>query len=247
MEFVKVTGLVLKSIPYKEKDKLITLFTLERGKITVKARGVMSIKSKLAPTCCIHNVGYYELDEKGGFYTLIGCETIDTFFDLSQNLEKFYVAEIFAETADRHLNECQVSESFFLRLLNFYKILVYENISPKLLLLKFLTEIIAENGVELDYSPICARCGKSITKHRFSYAIYGFVCENCISTMEKTVLISEENANMMRLIIGANFDNIREIAMCESDFKEIMRSLYVILHNILNFPCNSLVEFMKII
>ena len=47
MESTKAKGLVLFSRDYAESDKLLTILTLEYGKITVKAKSVRTAKSKL--------------------------------------------------------------------------------------------------------------------------------------------------------------------------------------------------------
>ena len=44
MEQIKFTGIVLKSVDYKEKDKLLTIFSLELGKITATLKGVKQEK-----------------------------------------------------------------------------------------------------------------------------------------------------------------------------------------------------------
>ncbi len=49
MRVVKVRGIVLKRKNIAERDKLITLFTREKGKIEILARGIRSIKSRRAP------------------------------------------------------------------------------------------------------------------------------------------------------------------------------------------------------
>ena len=47
MEDIEVTGIVLNSMPYKEKDKLIHIFTVELGTITGILKGIASPKAKL--------------------------------------------------------------------------------------------------------------------------------------------------------------------------------------------------------
>ena len=47
MEELKVTGIVLGNIDYKENDKLVTIYSLELGVINAQLRGVKQAKSKL--------------------------------------------------------------------------------------------------------------------------------------------------------------------------------------------------------
>ena len=42
-----VRGIVLRSVKYSEHDRMLTVFTLEKGKISVCAKGARSVKSKL--------------------------------------------------------------------------------------------------------------------------------------------------------------------------------------------------------
>ena len=47
----KTLGLVLRETEYKDADKLLTVLTQERGKVTMRARGVRSRSSRLKSGC----------------------------------------------------------------------------------------------------------------------------------------------------------------------------------------------------
>lgn len=49
MRYTRVTGIVIKRADAGEADRLVTLFTREMGKITLKAKGVRKLTSKRAP------------------------------------------------------------------------------------------------------------------------------------------------------------------------------------------------------
>ena len=44
---VKVNALVIKSVDYKDNDKILTLYSLENGKITTNIKGVKRAGAKL--------------------------------------------------------------------------------------------------------------------------------------------------------------------------------------------------------
>ena len=44
--YTKTLGLVLRETEYKDADKLLTVLTQERGKVTMRARGVRSRSSR---------------------------------------------------------------------------------------------------------------------------------------------------------------------------------------------------------
>ena len=43
-------GIVLKTMPYKEADKLVTVYSYDYGKITLVAKGTKKLTSKNAPS-----------------------------------------------------------------------------------------------------------------------------------------------------------------------------------------------------
>ena len=82
-----VTGIVLNSIQYKEKDKLIHIFTVELGNITASLKGVVSAKAKLKfagqPFC----FAKFDLTKSHDFFVVKNVELIDNFFfDKLKNL-----------------------------------------------------------------------------------------------------------------------------------------------------------------
>ena len=71
-------GIILKSVPYKESDVIITLLTKEEGLISFKARGIHKINSKNASVVQLYTIGEYKLDEKTDYSnkTLISGSSI---------------------------------------------------------------------------------------------------------------------------------------------------------------------------
>jgi hypothetical protein len=62
----KVNGITLRTVNYKDSDRILTLFTLEKGKITANARGVRKANAKMKqvaePFCFAETI----LAEKSG-------------------------------------------------------------------------------------------------------------------------------------------------------------------------------------
>ena len=74
MDDIEITGIVLSSMPYKEKDKLIHIFSIELGLITGILKGVATPKSKLKfagqPFC----FGKFDLTRSHDFYLVKGVK-----------------------------------------------------------------------------------------------------------------------------------------------------------------------------
>ena len=107
----EVKGLVIRTVDIKETDRLITIFTEEKGAITALARGARSLNSrKMAATMqfCYSNFILYEQGDK---LQVKEAELIDSFFDIRKTIEGLalsgYIAEVLSdvtvEEAERDL------------------------------------------------------------------------------------------------------------------------------------------------
>ena len=61
MPYSKVTGIVTRYVDYKENDRILSIFTLERGRIDANARGCRRPKSPLLPAAQPFVYGEFEL------------------------------------------------------------------------------------------------------------------------------------------------------------------------------------------
>ncbi|NLY39291.1 MAG: DNA repair protein RecO [Firmicutes bacterium] len=75
----KTDALVLLSRPLGEADRLITLLTWERGKISAVARGARKTKSKLAAGVDLFTYGQYILYQGRGLATITGQQVKEHF------------------------------------------------------------------------------------------------------------------------------------------------------------------------
>lgn len=103
----KAEGVVIKRINFGEKDRLLTIFTHNFGKITIIAKGIRAISSKKSP--------HLELFTQVLFYGAVGrnldivteAYTLETFPNLRRNLKKIAFAYGAVEIIDRLCAERQ--------------------------------------------------------------------------------------------------------------------------------------------
>ncbi len=109
----KAEGVVLKRLNFGEKDKLVTVFTKNLGKLVLLAKGIRAINSKKAP--------HLEVFTHVSFYAAIGrnldimteAYTVQTFPTLRKNLEKVAYAYNIVEIIDRLCAERQEHRNIF--------------------------------------------------------------------------------------------------------------------------------------
>ncbi len=183
---VKVNALVIRAIDYKDNDKILTLYSLEKGKITAGIKGVKKAGAKLKfcsePFCFAE----YILAEKGGRYTVISASYIDSFYDLRLDLKKYYLSSVVLEFLNLQTeNEVPDIEIFDLAI-NTLKNICY-NPKERCSLANFFYRAIENLGYSFQ-SPMCLSCGDEI-KGRvfFRYKDATFSCESCIEEDYKEI------------------------------------------------------------
>lgn len=93
----EVKGLVIRTVDIKETDRLITIFTEERGAVTALARGARSLKSRKLSATMQFCYGKYILYTQGDKHWIKEAELIESFFDIRQTIEGMALANYIAE------------------------------------------------------------------------------------------------------------------------------------------------------
>ena len=98
MGYVSVRGITIHSIPYKEKDKILVIFTDKLGKIKAKIRSVRSVSSKRSG---LGDEFLYEtmlLYRKSGYYTITEVKLNSAFLSAKSNFSTYilfaYIKEL---------------------------------------------------------------------------------------------------------------------------------------------------------
>lgn len=207
----KVNGVTLRAVNYKESDKILTLFTLEKGKIGVNAKGVRKANAKMKqisePFCFAESM----LAEKAGRFTVTEINSFDAFYPIRTDVVKYYVGMTALEITDSLLPDGLESPAHFVILVEFLKKLAYKPINARNLLVKFLYDCAVESGYSINLRS-CGRCGEEISERVFLSVKDGFcVCENCRKQGEGSFSI-ETYAYLKRVIAGDLTEENKELS-----------------------------------
>ena len=209
MEEIKIKGIVLKAVDYKDSDKLITIFSAEKGLITARVRGVKKAKAKLAFAVQPFAFVEFMLMAKSGFYTVINATSIDQFFDITTDFDNYILMLACLEVCAKTIKENDVNESLFVLLLNSLKMVCYENVSAMVVFVKFMLESLKCLGFAMELSE-CSCCGDKLSDKffAFSYEYNGMLCAKCskaneyleLSLGEYAVLKNIDNTSIQNLV-----------------------------------------------
>jgi len=174
-----VNAIVLRAVDYKENDKILTLFSLEKGIIAAGAKGVKKASAKLRfcaePFCFAE----YVLAEKNGRFTVIQASEHESFYNIRLDIKKYYAAACVLEFVLGFLPESVESPKLFMNTVNAFKKLSFSAAESIIILEKYILDSLPLCGYALNMNG-CGICGKEISDRVFLDAAEGFcVCAEC--------------------------------------------------------------------
>ncbi len=98
MKLEKLHGVVLKRINYADADKIITVYTAEKGKVVLLAKGIRKIKSRRAPHLELFNLVRLTVHPSKSFGIITEAKVDNDYSTIKSNLMLsgylFYIAEV---------------------------------------------------------------------------------------------------------------------------------------------------------
>lgn len=174
----KLNGIVLGGVSYGENDKILNVFTLEKGVVCARIKGVKKAGAKLKfaaePFCFAEFIFSKTADKR----TVIGATLIDSFYPVRENVQKYFCAGAVVEFVKKFYKEEMVDEHEFLLTISALKEIAYTD-NHLSALVKFLIFALKNVGFSLSLEN-CFNCKNEINGRTFfDYRNGAFLCENC--------------------------------------------------------------------
>ena len=160
MAFSRSDALVLREVRYKEADRILTLFTYDRGIVTAKARGAVRKSSRIAAATQQLTLSEMDFFENKGKLTVQEAVVKEPFEGLRMNFENYALGCYFAECIEAFVQEEQPDADAFQLILNSLYAVSHELCSPLLVKAAFEIRLMCLMGYAPDLSG-CCYCGKT--------------------------------------------------------------------------------------
>ncbi|MGC4043796.1 MAG: DNA repair protein RecO [Armatimonas sp.] len=219
MALYAATGVILRRIPLGEKDKIVTVYTRERGKVRAVAKGARKTTSKLAggsePLMLIRAL----LSEGQNLDVVSQSEVRESFPLIRGEWERFLRATYACELLDRLTEEADPEEGVFELLLNtLYTLQRAEQ--PDLALHAFELHLMARVGYEPQLIS-CVRCENPWEPPDFVPVAYspvmgGALCEGCADASREDLLACS-SATVALLLTLATLTEPKALAALTTD------------------------------
>ena len=201
---LKTRALVLRTVDYKEADRLLTLLTEREGKLTVKARGARRKGSRFGAATehlCWSDMSFYDY---GGKWLLREAELLEPFLPLRRDIEKLALGTYFAELLEA-VSDADRPDPELLRFgLNSLFLLGEGRYSQEHLRAVFELKLLCLSGFQPALEG-CAVCGRTWPEDpRFSPAGGVLHCAHCPpGAPGRSLPLDEASLRALRHIAGA--------------------------------------------
>lgn len=223
----KWEGIVIRTMPYGESHKIVTLLTKEAGKVTAMARGAKKPRSKLAAVTQPFTHGSFLVRQGRGMGTLSQGEQIDSMRFIREDLEATAYASYIVEIVDRLTDEDD-------RISGIYGLLydalhaINEQFDPEAIALFVEWKMLQVGGIH----PIlheCAHCRATEGEFAFSFKEIGFLCHRCFATDPYSVKITPTQLKLIRTFYTVPINQVGNLTLkkeTKNFMKKIVRTIY---------------------
>ncbi len=183
---ITTDGLITRSYPAGEHDRLVHLVTPDRGRLGVMVKGGQSKSNRFAPITQLFTYGNYELYRRGELYWLRGGSVNHSFYRLTQDLTHMALGTYLCDITSELTDEGEDSTADLLRmLLNALYVLEKGTHAPVVVKGVFELRAAALSG----YAPNlvgCARCGDGYPENSYLDVMNGcIVCADCQTKLNR--------------------------------------------------------------
>jgi DNA repair protein RecO (recombination protein O) len=226
MSYLNIKGIVIREVNVGEADKIITLLTKQKGKITVSAKGARRPKSSFAAGTQFLSYSDFMLFSGKDMYSLNSCDIIEPFYEIRNDMEKLTYAAHFVELVNDTVQENQPAGKVLQLFLNTLHMLAKTQKQPELLARIFELRLLTIDG----YTPYvrgCTVCGRDdCESYSFSFLKCGLICDCCSNQDPFAIELSSGSIKALTYIVYSKIEELFSFNVSQEvldELEKIMR------------------------
>jgi DNA repair protein RecO (recombination protein O) len=207
----RTRGVILRKVDRREADQLFIIYTEDFGKITVLARGIRKMTSKLRAGMDVFYLSEIEFIQGRGYKTLTDAVLIKKFSGIRSDLKKLFLTLKMFRLLERTIVGQEREKGIWRLLLSTLTILESTRlklVKMKLIYFYFLWNLLARLGYRPQLQK-CSACGRAPEPDGiyFSPESGGIVCPVCLREKKAVEKKVEATAiKIMRIILQGDKD-----------------------------------------
>lgn len=152
-----IFGLCIKSIDYKENDKLLTIIAFGQGKIVASITGSKKPTSKMRMNSMPLAYGEYQILVRGSISKIIGASIEDNFLKCWSDFKKNSAAQIILEMLDKCSFPNQNIDNELKEALKAISLINYTETNPYIFSTWYIVKVFDILGIDIDDYDISAK------------------------------------------------------------------------------------------
>jgi DNA repair protein RecO (recombination protein O) len=202
MPSYSLTAVNVGSFPLGESDKVLTLFSAERGLTRAVAKGARKPGTKIAGRADVLKVNKLLVASGRSLDIITQAETLESYSDLRDDLTRLSYALYYAElTSQFGQGLHDESQAFFAYLCEALKLQAQAEHDPSLLCLQFEMHLLDLLGYkpEIDFCVICRKTITDSSVSAFDHELGGIICASCFAAAhgKQRHLVSQETGTYL--------------------------------------------------
>jgi DNA repair protein RecO (recombination protein O) len=244
MPLYKANAIVLRTWDLGESDKIVSIYTMEFGKIRGVAKGVKRLNTKFGsstmPFTCI-KVMFYG-NEKNELKTISQTEIVQSFQGIRDNLERILYGSFILELTEHLINGTHQDERIFRLILKYLTWLEHE--AEEIILYSFCFKLLCMLGFRPSLSN-CVICHQAIgmvdyNNIWFSREDGGVICPVCLRERQKAISVPYEVIELTKRLISERIEGLQGYPVSSQLIKEMKGFTLYFLNQYLSFPMKSM-------
>ncbi|GGC92012.1 DNA repair protein RecO [Thalassobacillus devorans] len=219
--FEKVEGIVLRTKEYGETHKIVTLFSREKGKFGIMAKGAKKPKSRMASITQPFIHGHYLVQTGRNLGSLSQGEVISSLRGVREDIIKTAYAAYLAEMTDKMVEDKQPDPFLFQQFLQTL-IWITEDKDPEILTMMYELKLYKKAGFAPQLE-VCVNCSNENGPFSFSVKEGGFLCFRCKHIDPEAYGLTEKMASLLRLFAHVDVARVGNITIKEENKRKIRR------------------------
>jgi DNA repair protein RecO (recombination protein O) len=224
MALYKADAIILRTRAWGEADRIVTLLTPERGKITAIAKGARRPRNRLTAGMQLFSYGELLLSTGASLDSINQCEIKESFRDLRDDLDKMAYGAYITELVDELVPEHEPDEGMFALVLALLQLLRHRN--PRIVAAIAALQLLVRAGYRPQVSH-CAHCLQSLVPEGayFSSVLGGVLCANCRDADSTALGICTETPQWLDRLMKFDIGNAERFSISGTLLGEVEQVL----------------------
>jgi DNA repair protein RecO (recombination protein O) len=237
----KTEGIVIRVRNLGEADRIVTLYTKERGKLNTVARGARRIRNRLLSPTQVFTHGRYLIFPGKGLHNLSQADIVHSGQAIRDDLEKFAYASYVTELLDALTAEEDPTDRIFPLLAA--TLSMGEGGRFKLAVRAFEIRLMRELGYEPELYQ-CLHCRQTLKSNVSFTEQGGALCEKCVGHVPGSMSLTNGTWELMKRLLEWEFSRLTVLHPDTSNETELRRVMRSYLDYRLEYPLKSL-DFLE--